>query len=313
MRSIMLGKKLYRGLLRFMIVKFKKSLPDKMYLKMFFRIRMDKKLNLDDPKSFSEKIQWLKLYDRNPEHTLMVDKYEVRKYISRVLGEEYLIPLIGVYDSFDEIDFEKLPNQFVIKCTHDSGGIVICKDKSKLDINAAKEKINSSLNRNYYYHGREWPYKNVYPRIICEKYMVDESGVELKDYKLMCFNGKVKCSFVALNRNSKTGLNVDFYDMEWKPMPFERKYPKSGILTPKPKTFEQMVSFAEKLSKNIPFVRVDFYDINGHLYFGELTFSPGNGCEKFSPESYDYLLGSWLQLPSVSKEVEVDKLYKEVL
>lgn len=274
-----------------------KILPDKLFLKVLYKNRLGKKLILDNPTTFNEKIQWLKLYDRNPAYTQMVDKYAVRECISNIIGEEYLIPLIGVYDSFDEIDFNQLPQQFVLKCTHDSGGLVICKDKELLDIEAAKKKINKCLKRNYYYHGREWPYKNIKPRIICEKYMVDESGTELKDYKFMCFNGKAKCLFVCLNRNSLTGLNVDFYDMDWKPMPFERHYPSSGKPIPKPKTFDKMVEFAERLSNGIPFVRVDFYEANDQLYFGELTFHPGSGYEEFTPESYDSLLGSWLKCP----------------
>ncbi len=161
--------------------------------------------------------------------------------------------------------------------------------------------MNKCLRKNYYYHSREWPYKNIEPRIICEEYMVDESGTELKDYKIMCFNGKAKCLFICLNRDSKKGLNVDFYDMEWNPMPFERHYPSSGTIIPKPKSFDKMVELAEKLSEDIPFVRVDFYDINGKLYFGELTFYPGAGFEEFTPESYDYKLGSWIELPNINK------------
>jgi len=277
--------------------KFFRIIPDDIFLKLKYKLSMGKKINLDNPQTFNEKLQWLKLYDRNPLYTKLVDKYEVRKYIAQTIGEEYLIPLIGVWDRFEDIDFSQLPNQFVLKCTHDSGGIVICTDKSRIDINAAKKKINKCLKRNYYYYCREWPYKNIKPRIICEKYMADESGTELKDYKLMCFNGKVKCSFVCLNRYSSTGLNVDFYDMNWKPMPFERHYPSSGTEISKPKNFDKMVEFAEILSKNIPFVRVDFYETNEKLYFGELTFYPGSGFEEFTPESYDYLLGSWLELP----------------
>ena len=273
-------------------------LPDSLFLKLNFWARMDKKLSIVNPNTFNEKLQWLKLYDRRPEYIQMVDKYEVRKYISEKIGEEYLIPLLGVYKHFDEIDFNKLPNQFVLKCTHDSGGVVICKDKSNFDIESAKKKFGKYLNRNYYYNSREWPYKFIEPRIICEQYMVDEREDELKDYKFMCFNGEVKCSFVCLNRNSSKGLNVDFYDMEWEPMPFERHYPSSGEITQRPNQFDKMVGFSEQLSNDIPFVRVDFYEIDGQLYFGELTFYPGSGFEEFNPERYDYLLGSWINLPN---------------
>lgn len=271
--------------------------PDKTFLKCLYLCKTGKRLNLNNPQTYNEKLQWLKLYDRNPLYTNLVDKYEVRKYVSKIIGEEYLIPLIVVWDKFENINFDKLPDQFVLKCTHDSGGIIICTDKSKLDIEDARNKINKCLKKNFYYFSREWPYKNVKPRIVCEKYMVDESEIELKDYKFMCFNGKVKCSFVCLNRNSSNGLNVDFYDMNWNPMPFERHYPNSGVILPKPKNFDKMVKFAEKLSKEMPFVRVDFYEINGRIYFGELTFYPGAGFEEFTPESFDYLLGSWISLP----------------
>ncbi|PKM44126.1 MAG: glycosyl transferase [Firmicutes bacterium HGW-Firmicutes-8] len=272
-------------------------IPAKIYVSVQYKHVVGKKLNLKNPVTFNEKLQWLKLHDKNEMCTQLVDKYEVRKHIAQTLGKKYLIPLIGVYKTFDEIKFEELPNEFVLKCTHDSGGFIICNDKKKLNIELAKEKICSCLKKNYYYKHREWPYKNVKPRIMCEKYMVDDSGTELKDYKFMCFNGKVKCSFVCLNRNSTTGLNVDFYDMDWNLMPFERHYPNSGIRVPKPKNFTQMVKFAEILSTGIPFVRVDFYETNGQLYFGEITFYPGSGYEEFTPASYDKLLGSWLELP----------------
>lgn len=281
----------------FLMTKYSCFISDKTCLKILFKLKMGKTLNLDNPKTFNEKLQWLKIYQRDSTYSSLVDKYEVRQYIEKSLGADILIPLLGVWDCFEDIDFDQLPSQFVLKCTHDSGGLVICTDKSKLDIAAAKKKINKCLKRNYYYNGREWPYKNIKPKIICEKFMVDESGVELKDYKFLCFNGKVKCSFVCLNRNKSTGLNVDFYDMDWKPMPFERHYSCSDTVISKPINFDKMVEFAEILSKNIPFVRVDFYETNGQLYFGELTFYPGGGFEEFTPESYDYLLGSWMELP----------------
>jgi hypothetical protein len=275
---------------------FQVILSDKFALKLRYRVRFHRKLNLQNPISFNEKLQWLKLYDHNTLYTQLVDKYNVRRYVTDIIGEKYLIPLLGVYDNFEDIDFSILPNQFVLKCTHDSGGIVICTDKSKLDIKSTKKKINNCLKRNFYYIGREWPYKNVKPRIICEKYMKDESCTELKDYKFMCFNGQIKCSFVCLNRNSQTGLNVDFYDIDWNPMPFERHYPNSKTTIPKPQNYNKMIELARELSKDIPFVRVDFYEINRQVYFGELTFYPGSGFEEFTPDSYDYLLGSLIKL-----------------
>ena len=192
-------------------------LSDKAFLKLLYWARVGKKLNLKNPKSYNEKLQWIKLYDRKPEYTVMVDKYSVREYIKEKIGEDYLIPLLGVWDSFDEIDFDKLPDQFVLKCTHDSGGLVICKDKSKLDIEKARTKINKCLKRNFYKYNREWVYKDVKPRIIAEKFMVDESGTELKDYKFFCFDGEPKAMFIATDRPHDT--RFDFFDMEFNHLP----------------------------------------------------------------------------------------------
>jgi len=279
--------------------------PDSLYLKLQYKNFIGKDLNLENPTTFNENLQWLKLHDRKPEYTQMVDKYEVRKYIKETIGGEYLVPLLGVYSRFEEIDFDALPNQFVLKPNHTSGDIYICQDKSSIDYVELKEEVNRWLKRNYYWVHREWPYKNIKPRIICEKYMVDESGTELKDYKFMCFNGKVKCSFVCSNRYSSKGLNVDFYDAEWNLMPFERLYSGSQKELTKPKNYVKMIELAEKVAHDKYFVRVDFYEINGQLFFGEITFYPGSGLEKFVPESYDYLLGSWLELPLEEIEKQV--------
>lgn len=268
---------------------------DKRYLEILYKYRLGKKLNLDNPKTFNEKIQWLKLYDRKDLYTRVVDKFEVRKYIEEKIGDKYLIPLIGVYEKFEDINFTKLPNQFVIKCTHDSGGLVICKDKSKLDINKAKKKINRCLKRNYFYNTREWPYKNVKPRIIIEKYMVDESGVELKDYKFFCYDGEVKSLFVATDRNIDT--KFDFFDIKFNKLPLKQYYENGNKKINKPKGYSEMLNLASKLSKGFPHVRVDFYDINGSIYFGELTLSHFSGMKIFEPEEYDYLFGSYIKLP----------------
>lgn len=279
-----------KGMLRLM--------SDKLYLKLSYRGIMGKKLNLKNPNSFNEKLQWLKLYDRKQEYSLMVDKYTVRDYIKKKIGEEYLIPLLGVYDNFDEINFDELPNQFVLKPNHTSGNVYICRDKSKINYNELKREVSLWLKREYYWVHREWPYKNVRPKIICEKYMVEESSEDLRDYKFMCFNGKVKCTFVCLNRKSSTGLNINIYDREWNLMPFERPtHPNSDEKVNIPRNYKKMIEFAEILSKDMPFLRVDFYEINGLIYFGELTFYPGSGFEKFTPESYDVILGGWINLP----------------
>ena len=274
---------------------------DEFFLEKIFKKKIGYALDLDNPKTFNEKLQWLKLHDRNPEYIKMVDKYEVKKFVADKIGEQYVIPTFGVWDSFDEIDFDTLPDQFVIKCTHDCGGLVICKDKSKFDKEEARRKINRSLNRNYYYIGREWPYKHVKPRIIAEKYMEDAGSEVLNDYKLMCFNGKVKCSFVCSERFSEDGLKVTFFDRDWNVMPFERHYPRSQCPIAKPSSYDDMVRLAEQLSKDIPFVRVDFYEVSGKIYFGELTFYPGSGFEEFEPFEWDKTLGSWIELPIEDK------------
>lgn len=274
---------------------FFKRMDDKRYLQIVYRIRTGQDLDIDHPKSFNEKLQWLKLYDRKPEYTTMVDKYAVKKYVADIIGEQYIIPTLGVWDHFEDIDFDKLPNKFVLKCTHDSGGLVICRDKSKFNVKIAKRKITKSLKRSFFYLGREYPYKDVKPRIIAEKYMEDSGTTDLKDYKIMCFNGRVRCSFVCSERSEH--LKVTFYDSDWKRMPFERHYPASKEDIPKPENYDKMVELAEILSKDIPFVRVDFYEINGHIYFGELTFYPGAGFEEFTPDKWDKVLGDWIVLP----------------
>lgn len=278
------------------------TLSDEKYLKYRYKIQMKKELNLDNPKTFNEKIQWLKLNDRNPKYTNMVDKYEVKEYISKTIGSKYIIPTIGIYENFNEIDFESLPNKFVMKCTHDSGSVCICKDKTKINIEEYRKKIESSLKINYYYPGREWPYKNVKPRIIIEKYLDDLTDKQINDYKFMCFGGKVECSFVCTERDDKDkGLAVTFFDKNWNKLPFERHYRSSEKNLKKPKNYDKMIDLAEKLSYNIPFVRVDFYEVNDKIYFGELTFYPGSGFEEFKPDEWDYKLGNLIDLNLVYK------------
>lgn len=273
-------------------------LSDEDFLKKAYRIRMGESLNLKNPQSFNEKLQWLKLYDRRPEYTTMVDKYAVKKYVADRIGEQYIIPTIGVWERFEDIDFDMLPTQFVLKCTHDSGGLTICRDKSKFDIESAKKKIDRSLKRNYYYSGREWPYKNVRPRIIAEQYMEDSETGELRDYKFFCFNGEVKALFIASERQSKsTETRFDFFDANFNHLPITNGHPNADTPPQKPKCFEEMKRLASLLSKNIPHVRVDFYETNGRVYFGELTFSHWSGFVPFSPKEWDYTFGSWIKLP----------------
>lgn len=272
---------------------------DKTYLKIRYFATFKKILNLQTPQTFNEKLQWLKLNDRKDIYTKMVDKYEAKSYVSKIIGNKYIIPTLGIYNNFDEIDFNKLPNQFVIKCTHDSGGLVIVTDKSKLDIKKAKKKINKSLKRNYYYLGREWPYKNVKPRIIVEKYMKDNKDTSMRDYKFFCFNGNPYCILLCNDRN--TELKETFFDLNWKILPFKRPNHSIDTNIEKPHNLDKMIEFSKKLSLNIPFLRVDFYEINGNLYFGELTFYPACGFSKFEPEEWDLKLGNLIDLNLVSK------------
>lgn len=273
-------------------------LNDKHYLKIKYKLEMDKKLNLDNPSTFNEKLQWLKLNDRKKIYTTMVDKYEVKKYVSDIIGEEYVIPTLGVYNDFDEIDFDKLPNQFVIKCTHDSGSTIVCKEKEKFDMKKAKNKINKSLKRNFYYDFREWPYKNVKPRIIIEKYMEDDELKELVDYKVYAFNGECDYLMACYDRE-KGNIKFFYYDRDWNLIKrFSNDGMKYGdsIKIPKPKELNKMFEFASILSKNIPFVRVDFYEANGKLYFGELTFYPNAGFETGRTKELDDYLDSKLKI-----------------
>ena len=276
-------------------------MPDAQYLKLKYKSVFGRELNLEKPKTYNEKLQWLKLNDRKPEYTRMVDKYLVRQYVAEVIGAEYLIPLLGVWDNPDKIDFDQLPDQFVLKCNHNSGlGMCICKDKSRLNLTETRAALQKGLKENYYIRHREWPYKDVPRKIIAEKYMSDGENEELNDYKLMCFNGTVKMSFVCSNRFNSEGLNVTFYDEKWNRLPFERHYPASATEIEKPVSYEEMVRLAEQLAQNIPFVRVDFYEIEGKPYFGEMTFFPGSGFEEFEPMEWDYKIGEMLELPKIN-------------
>lgn len=268
---------------------------DALYLKLEYYFQMGRKLNLKTPQSYNEKLQWLKIHNRRFEYTKLVDKFAVKEYVAEILGKEYVFPTIGVWNNFDDIDFDALPNQFVLKCTHDSGGLIICKDKLKLDKKKSKKYITRCLRKNYFYGTREYPYKNVPPRIIAEPLMVDESGTELKDYKFFCFNGKVRMMFVATDRPLNT--KFDFYDEKFNHLPFLQGHPNADKLIMRPEGFDQMIKLAEKLSEGMPHVRVDLYSINGKIYFGEMTFFHYSGFVPFYPEKWDYIIGDWLRLP----------------
>ena len=284
--------------LRDLLVKMSHVLPDKPYLYLKYWQRMHKWPNLKNPQTFSEKLNWLKLYDRNPLYTTLVDKYAVKQYIANKIGEQYVIPTLGVWNSFDEIDFGKLPEQFVLKTTHDSGGIVIVKDKKMLDKQAAKNKLTKSLRNNYYYHGREWPYKNVPHRIIAEQYLENASTQDLKDYKFFCFNGYVDNVMVCIDR-AQGDTKFYFFNRDWKLLRLNER----GKIAPADFTLEQPVSIgkmfelAETLSQNIPFSRVDLYSCNNQIYFGEMTFYPQSGFDKKLLPETDSYFGKLIHLP----------------
>lgn len=280
-------------------------LPDKVYLNIVYRASFGKSINWKDPQTYNEKLQWLKINDRKSIYSRMVDKYEAKEYVANIIGRNHIIPTLAVCDTFDDIDFKNLPDKFVIKTTHDSGTVIICKDKKTFDYKNAKKIINRSLNHNFYYWGREWPYKNVKPRIIIEKYMEDETSKELKDYKWFCFNGVPKAMFIATDRfTPNTDTKFDFYDMNFRHLPFTNGHPNvDGAEILKPEGFDEMKNLAAKLSKNIPQVRVDFYVINGDIYFGELTFFHWSGFVPFKPEKWDYTFGSWISLPQEENSI----------
>lgn len=268
------------------------------YIKIYFRLAMGKFPNLEHPQTFSEKLQWLKLYDRRPEYTMMVDKYAVKEYVSHVIGQEYVIPVLGVWNRPEDIDYDSLPNQFVLKCNHDSGGLVICKDKSKFDKEKAYKKIKKSFKRNLFFGTREWPYKNVKPLVFAEEYKEDKYG-ELRDYKFFCFDGKVKAMFIATDRQKQgEDTKFDFFDENFNHLPFTNGHPNANPMPAKPSCFEKMKELAEKLSAGIPHVRVDFYEVDESVYFGELTFFHWGGIKPFEPEEWDYKFGSWIKLPN---------------
>ncbi len=273
-----------------------KFIPDEPYVRICYRIQMGKRLELDPPRTFNEKLQWLKLHDRRPEQTRWVDKYEVRKLIAGLVGEDHLFPLLGVWDRAEDVDFDRLPDRFVLKCTHDSGGTVICRDKSRFDVRAARRKLAAGLKRNYYWAGREWAYKDVRPRIIAEPLMADESGTELKDYKFFCFDGEPRLIQVDFDRFANHKRNL--YDLEWRYQPFQLMFPTDpGRVIPKPANLDEVLAFVRRITPKVPFMRTDLYLIGRRIYFGEFTLHHGGGAEPFQPESYDEQLGTWIRLP----------------
>lgn len=278
------------------------GLPDKLYLSIMYRAVFARKLNWEDPKTFSEKLQWLKLNDRKPVYENMVDKYAAKQYVSERIGEQYIIPVVGgPWNHPDEIDFDALPDQFVLKTTHDCGGVIICRDKSKLDIQATKDFLLKHLRRNYYLHCREWPYKNVKPRIFAEMYLSDQSGsTEIRDYKFFTFNGEPKLMYIASGRDyakkEKQVVYADFFDMEYNHVDLRIDHDNAPVCPEKPKNFERMAECARKLAQGTKHLRVDFYEVNGQLYSGELTFFHCGGLHTFRTEEWETIMGDWICL-----------------
>lgn len=273
---------------------------DRMHTKLVFRASFNRNLDLEAPQTFNEKIQWLKLYDRNPLYTRLVDKYAVKEFVSERIGEQYVVPTYGIWNNFDNINFDLLPNQFVLKTTHDGGGagVIICPNKTDLDKVKARKSIQESLARDVYKELREWPYKDVPHRVLAEKLLLN-NGLPLQDFKIHCFNGIPKLILVCKDRYETTGLTEDFYDCEWKHIPVKRpKHPNSKESIEAPSELSEMLDLARRLSIGIPFVRTDFYVSNAKVYFGEMTFYPTSGFTNFVPDSYDKLFGNWLELPS---------------
>lgn len=284
----------------FVVFKLGKLIPDRIWIQMKYYKAFGRFCDMKNPKTYNEKLQWLKLNNRRPEYSVMVDKFEMKRFVSERIGTEYVIPSIGgPWNTVEEIELGSLPEQFVLKTTHDCGGVVICKDKSKFDFNTACEFLNKHLHNNYYLAHREWPYKNVRPRIFAEQYMEDESGYGLRDYKWFCFDGEPKALYVASERsNENTETKFDFFDAEFNHLPIINGHPNSDFHIERPKGFEKMKKLAAKLSKGYPHLRVDFYDINGNIYVGELTFFHWSGLVPFEPEEWDLMFGSWITLPN---------------
>lgn len=277
--------------------------PDSLYLKVLYRVIMGRKLNLKNPKEYNEKLQWLKLNDRKPEYSTMVDKYEVRGYIEDLLGDKYLIPCLGIYDSVDDIDIDALPDRFVLKCTHDSGSVEICKDKSSFDIEGARHRLSQAMKRNYYATYREWPYKYVKPRIIAEGYLEGDGG-DLKDYKVMCFNGEAKIVEVHENRFVEGKVHTQtFYDKEWNIVPLTQvetvTVDRPGE---RPRQLDEIIRLSELIAKDMYHARIDWYIEGDKIYFGEITFFDGSGFESFSTPEMERMLGDMIKLPEKWKE-----------
>lgn len=285
--------------LKFLLDKMSPFIKDDVfYVKVRYFLLMHEILNLKSPITYRQKLQWLKVYYHNPLYTKLVDKADVKDYVAKKIGKQYVIPTLHIYNCVEDIDFDKLPNKFVLKCTHDSGGLVVCKDKSMLNIEKAKQRLKKSLAQDYYKKTREWPYKNVPKRIIAEKYMEDSTFHDLRDYKFFCFDGIPRLLFISLDRDKGyEEMTIDFFDMEFNNLHIKSGHANADIEIPKPKCFEEMKRLASQLSQGMPHVRVDFYEVDGHAYFGEYTFFNNGGHRKYEPDKWNYIMGNWINLP----------------
>lgn len=284
-----------------LVQKFNYLLSTKQYLDLTFKCRMGYRIDWDNPHTFNEKLNWLKLYDHNPIYTQLVDKQSVKSYVEERIGKSYIIPTIGCWESPEQITFASLPDQFVLKTTHGGGnkGVLLCKDKQSFDIQCAIKKLRESMKQDIYAISREWPYKNVNKQIICEPYIEDCKTGELRDYKFFCFDGEVKALFVATERQKRKEPYFNFFDDSYNPLPIKQGHPVSPVIPEKPETFEEMKTIASKLSKGFPHVRVDLYEANGQVYFGELTFYHFGACVPFEPIEWDYKFGAWIDLKKI--------------
>lgn len=290
-----MNKLIYRTLVALEQSWLFRCIPDKLYIDINYFYRRKKFINWKNPTTYNEKVNFLKLYERKEEFIPLSDKQASKEWVSQKIGEKYVFPTIGIWNSFDEVDFDALPEKFVLKCTHDSGGLIFCEDKSKLDMKELRDFFGWHMKRNYYWHGRQWAYKGVKPRIIAEPLMVDESGTQLKDYKIFCFDGVPKMIQVDYDRHTDHHRNL--YTPDWEFIPASVNYPcDPNHQIPKPAVLEEMLQLAGILSEGIRHVRVDFYIINDRIYFGETTFYPANGCASYDPESFGVEMGSWLRL-----------------
>lgn len=277
--------------------KYFSSLSDSKYLSIIYRILVNEKLNLKNPKSYTEKLQWLKIYDHKRIYNTMVDKYEVRNYIKKTIGEEYLIPLIDVYDNVEDINWESLPKEFVLKATHTSGNVIICKDKNNLNKSETIKELNKWLKRDYYSYFREWPYKDLKPKIVCEKFLSEIGDVPV-DYKIMCFSGEPE--IIQVHRGRFEEHTIEYYDKYWNKLDiYSEGYKKCDYISEKPKELHKLLMIARKLSANLPQSRIDLYLVNGNVYFSEITFFDGAGFDKFYPEEFNNYLGDLINIEEI--------------